>query len=140
MKLSFVGAAAIRREPADWGVVGWLCKPAITGASKLAIVEATFSVGRGHAFHMHPLQEEVIYVLEGEIEQWVGEEEAHSGPGRLRLHSSGSRSCIFLRRRQGGQDPGDLRPLGSRGFPDGRGGGPRALEKLAAIGPFTVDA
>jgi quercetin dioxygenase-like cupin family protein len=37
-------------------------------------VEATFLPGKSHAFHRHPNQEEVIYVLEGEVEQWVEDE------------------------------------------------------------------
>ena len=28
-------------------------------------------VGLGHNFHVHPQQEEFIYVLEGEVEQWL---------------------------------------------------------------------
>ena len=32
------------------------------------------SPGAGHDFHRHPVQEEVIIVTAGEIEQWVGEE------------------------------------------------------------------
>ena len=30
--------------------------------------------GKSHAFHRHPNQEEVIYVLSGELEQWVEDE------------------------------------------------------------------
>ena len=41
------------------------------GVSGIAAVEATFAPGRAHAFHAHPGQEEVIYVLEGRIEQWI---------------------------------------------------------------------
>ena len=37
-------------------------------------VEGTFFPGKGHDFHRHPGQEEVIYVLEGTIEQWVESE------------------------------------------------------------------
>ena len=37
-------------------------------------VEAVFLPGKSHAFHRHPNQEEVIYVLDGELEQWVEDE------------------------------------------------------------------
>jgi quercetin dioxygenase-like cupin family protein len=30
--------------------------------------------GKGHAFHRHPEMEEIIYILEGEAEQWVERE------------------------------------------------------------------
>ena len=35
----------------------------------------------GHDFHRHPVQEEVIIVTAGEIEQWVGEEVSILRPG-----------------------------------------------------------
>jgi quercetin dioxygenase-like cupin family protein len=72
MTQSFVAGADVERRPLDWGLAGWLCQPALTGSAQLAIVEATFLPGKGHAFHKHPQQEEVIYVLDGVIEQWVG--------------------------------------------------------------------
>jgi quercetin dioxygenase-like cupin family protein len=34
-------------------------------------IEATFLPGKCHDFHLHPGQEEVIYVIEGTIEQWI---------------------------------------------------------------------
>ncbi len=44
-------------------------------------VEATFLPGKAHDFHRHPNQEEVIYVLDGEIEQWVEHERRLLHPG-----------------------------------------------------------
>jgi quercetin dioxygenase-like cupin family protein len=44
-------------------------------------VEATFMPGKSHDFHRHPNQEEVIYVLEGQVEQWVEREHRLLGPG-----------------------------------------------------------
>ena len=38
------------------------------------VIEVTLEPGGGHNFHKHPEQEEVIYVLDGTIEQWLGEE------------------------------------------------------------------
>ena len=43
----------------------------LTGARHLTIIEVTLEAGFGHNFHKHPDQEEVIYVLAGEIEQWL---------------------------------------------------------------------
>ena len=37
--------------------------------------------GEGHDFHLHPQQEEVIYVVSGQIEQWIGELKRVLGPG-----------------------------------------------------------
>jgi len=36
--------------------------------------KATLNAGEGHAFHQHPDQEELVYVLDGLVEQWIGEE------------------------------------------------------------------
>src|SRR5206468_498693 len=44
------------------------------GAERIMTVEATFLPSKSHAFHRHPNQEEVIYVLAGELEQWVEDE------------------------------------------------------------------
>ena len=37
--------------------------------------------GEGHAFHTHPELEEMIYVLAGEVEQWVETEKRVLRPG-----------------------------------------------------------
>ena len=48
---------------------------------KLVVLEVTLSPTGGHNFHKHPQQEEVIYVIEGEIEQWLDGKSEHSGRG-----------------------------------------------------------
>ena len=63
----------VRREEFDWGVIGWRCTPA-TGAHQLVVMDVEILPGVGHDFHRHPVQEEVIIVSSGEVEQWVGEE------------------------------------------------------------------
>jgi quercetin dioxygenase-like cupin family protein len=52
----------------------WMCRPEITNAKDLQICRAVLPAGEGHNFHHHPELEEAIYVLDGEIEQWVGTE------------------------------------------------------------------
>ena len=41
----------------------------------------TLAPGQAHAFHRHPAQEEVIYVLSGTVEQWVDRDMRVLGPG-----------------------------------------------------------
>lgn len=77
----FVPAAEAEREQLDWGVLGWLNRPATTGAKQLVVIEATLLPGLGHNFHKHPDQEEVIYVVEGQVEQWLEREQRLLGPG-----------------------------------------------------------
>ena len=48
---------------------------------RLVVIEVTLTPGGGHAFHKHPQQEEVIYVVDGEVEQWREQEKQVLGPG-----------------------------------------------------------
>lgn len=45
--------------------------PKETGAKNIMVIDAVFEPGKQHSFHHHPNQEEVIYVTEGVLEQWI---------------------------------------------------------------------
>jgi len=74
MKGRFLAAGDVDREQLSWGALGWFCRPAATGAKHLTVIEVDLTPGHGHNFHLHPDQEEVLYVLEGEVEQWLERE------------------------------------------------------------------
>jgi quercetin dioxygenase-like cupin family protein len=78
--MTFRAVADIKREEHDWGIFAAVSSPA-DGAERIMTVEAVFLPGKSHAFHRHPNQEEVIYVLDGELEQWVEDERCllHAG-------------------------------------------------------------
>ena len=61
-------------EVLDWGNLTRLSGPNKTNAKDLVVIEVNISPGQGHDFHKHPQQEEVIYVVKGKVEQWVGQE------------------------------------------------------------------
>lgn len=61
-------------ERMPWGQVTWLTGPKQVDARKLTSMEVRLNPGTGHGFHFHPNQEELIYVLEGRIEQWLEQE------------------------------------------------------------------
>ena len=65
---------ARQRDTPYWGSMAWISRPSTTGASDLMVAEVEFAPGGFHNFHFHPGQEEVLYVLEGEVEQWVDQE------------------------------------------------------------------
>ncbi|MCC6166718.1 MAG: cupin domain-containing protein [Caldilineaceae bacterium] len=77
----FATLATRTRTDLDWGSMGWISRPPTTGARHLTVMEVTLTPGSGHAFHKHPEQEEVIYVVEGTIEQWLEQEKKQLGPG-----------------------------------------------------------
>jgi quercetin dioxygenase-like cupin family protein len=91
---AFMRAEEVRREQFDWGVIGWRCTPGAVGAKQLVVMDVEILPGAGHDFHRHPVQEEVIIVTSGEVEQWVGEEATVLRPGdsayisAARVHAS----------------------------------------------------
>ena len=109
---AFRPAAAIERELHDWGVFALVSGPR-DGLRGIVTVEATFLAGKAHDFHFHPGQEEVIYVLEGSIEQWVERERMTLAAGDAVLIPP-TRARDVQRGRCAGEDPGH--PLaGGRG-------------------------
>jgi quercetin dioxygenase-like cupin family protein len=77
----FVMRSTLEQTNLDWGSMGWISQPPATGATQLTVMEVILKPGHGHNFHKHPDQEEVIYIVEGQVEQWL--ETAHKllGPG-----------------------------------------------------------
>ncbi len=78
---AFVRQSEIRNEDFGWGVIGWRCTPAGTGAKHLVVLDVSLEPGHSHDFHRHPGQEEMIVVKSGEVEQWLDQEAATLGPG-----------------------------------------------------------
>lgn len=70
----FVQIADALREPNAWTNNEWLCRPDIVAAEKLLLVRANMDPMHCHPFHFHPHREEIIYVIYGRAEQWVGKD------------------------------------------------------------------
>ena len=89
MNAKFRFAKDIPFDQADWGRLGWISRPSETQAQHITQILVVLEGGFGHNFHYHPRQEEIIYVLDGEIEQWLETEKrtlkkgdaAFIGPG-----------------------------------------------------------
>lgn len=77
----FIPSSAAERETLDLGSLAWVSRPQQTEAEQLTVIEVTLNPGGGHNFHKHPDQEEVIYVIEGEVEQWLEQESRQLRPG-----------------------------------------------------------
>ena len=82
-KKRFVLTGEPVRETNPWTHNEWLCRPDLVPAEKLLMVRATMPPGHCHPFHFHPHREEIIHVLEGRAEQWVGDEYRILGPGEI---------------------------------------------------------
>ncbi|GAB5559731.1 MAG: hypothetical protein SynsKO_13780 [Synoicihabitans sp.] len=72
--LRFVQDADVIREANAWADMEWLCRPDIVAADKLLMVRVTMPPHHCHPFHTHPHREELIYVISGQAEQWVGQD------------------------------------------------------------------
>lgn len=81
--LRFVTSADAQVEVLPWGQHEWLSRAGMTDARQLQVVRVTMPPGRAHAFHRHPCFEEVLYVLSGQAEQWVGREKRVLAAGEL---------------------------------------------------------
>lgn len=77
----FIIAAQTPEEKLDWGLLRWLSHPPSTGAKQLTVIDVNLDPGKGHDFHKHPDQEEVLVVVAGTVEQWVDQEKRILSPG-----------------------------------------------------------
>jgi len=77
----FIHAEDAPRDTTEGRLHTWHSKPGFTPTEDLLFVHVTVPPGGGHSFHKHPNKEEVIYILEGEAEQWLEQEKQNLGPG-----------------------------------------------------------
>ena len=77
----FVTSREMEVEELPWGPHEWLCRPGLVEAEKLLLVRVRMPPGKAHRFHRHPEMEEIIYIIEGQAEQWVEQEKKILGPG-----------------------------------------------------------
>jgi quercetin dioxygenase-like cupin family protein len=77
----FIFASETKFEALDWGRLGWLSSPSSTGAARLTVIDGILNPGKGHDFHKHPNQEELLFVVAGRVEQWIDQVKRVLGPG-----------------------------------------------------------
>ncbi len=59
----------------DWGQLSVTLGPRVNGAEQFSAAIVTVPPGQGHARHNHPGSEEIIFILTGEGEQMVEDED-----------------------------------------------------------------
>jgi quercetin dioxygenase-like cupin family protein len=70
-------------ELLPWGPHEWLARPGLVNAERLQLVRVQMPPGCAHRFHRHPCFEELLYVIDGQVEQWVGREHRILKAGEL---------------------------------------------------------
>ncbi|MCZ6634028.1 MAG: cupin domain-containing protein [bacterium] len=79
--LRFIRQDDVEVEELPWGPHEWISREGLTEAEHLMLVRVKMPPGQAHKFHRHPHMEEIIYVVEGQAEQWVDREYQMLGPG-----------------------------------------------------------
>ena len=81
--LRFVTSREAEVEELPWGPHEWLARVGLTESKQLQLVRVSMPAGKAHRFHRHPAMEELIYVVDGRVEQWVGRERRVLGAGEV---------------------------------------------------------
>lgn len=101
----FVTSQNLRHTDFPWCHVEIMSNVETVGARQLILVRATFPPGETHKFHRHPGREEIIYILEGCADQWVGTEKRRLSAGEMAhipedlphsTHNPGPQTLKFL--------------------------------------------
>jgi quercetin dioxygenase-like cupin family protein len=77
----FVAAHEVEIERLEGKTHHWYFKDGLGDSESLVFVRARIAPQAGHAFHTHPEMDEIIYVLEGEMTQWLEKESRTLRPG-----------------------------------------------------------
>ena len=74
--------AGIVTDVFDWGAIKWGVTGQLFPGAPLTVGEVVINPTMGHALHTHPESDEVLYIMEGEGVQTVGDSgEFPVGPG-----------------------------------------------------------
>lgn len=79
----FVTAADAVRVQSPWTLEEWLCRADVVANEQLLLVRANMDPFRSHPFHKHPTREELIFIISGQAEQWVGQNHRILKPGEM---------------------------------------------------------
>lgn len=95
MSGKFVIAKQLEPKLDDTGKSRRLSDPPSTDAKQLTVIEVDFDPGKGHSFHRHPDQEEVVVVVSGQLEQWIDRQMRVLGPGDSAFIPAGTVHASF---------------------------------------------
>jgi quercetin dioxygenase-like cupin family protein len=70
-----------QHETFDWGSITWVDSAELTASDALTVGRVTIDSGAENPEHYHPNCDETLYLLEGTIDHWVGDESTTLEPG-----------------------------------------------------------
>jgi len=73
----------VEYEEVEWGLTKELIAPQTVGSKKIKVKITEYLPGHTHKLHMHPNQEEVIFVLSGKGITEIQGERKEIGPGSV---------------------------------------------------------
>jgi quercetin dioxygenase-like cupin family protein len=82
-------------ESSPWGAHFWVCRPDLVETQQLLVVQVDMPPSAAHAFHYHPGREEVLWIIEGQGEQWVDSERMVLGAGDSAFIPAGTMHGIY---------------------------------------------
>ena len=74
-------AEAVEVLNLPWGTLSWHVSRALGNSSVITFGRATIRPGKCNPRHRHPNCDEVLHVLSGSIEHWLGDESVILNPG-----------------------------------------------------------
>jgi oxalate decarboxylase/phosphoglucose isomerase-like protein (cupin superfamily) len=79
----FVSPEDVETIKLDWGTLKWMNTPEVTGSPGFSAGVVMLEPGKGHERHTHPDSEEILYILGGEGEQTIADEEQTVTAGEM---------------------------------------------------------
>lgn len=73
--------AAGDRTDAAWGSLTWLASQPLTGCEGVMLGRVVIKAGQSNPAHLHGNCEEVLYLMAGRLEHWMGDEKVIMEPG-----------------------------------------------------------
>ena len=78
------------KQEFPWGEIRWIWNSQMDKDAAQTLGHVVIHAGTKNTLHGHPNCEELLYVLTGECDHWIGDERAHLGPGMTIVIPRGS--------------------------------------------------
>ncbi len=80
---SVVGVDDVETQEFPWGAIKWLCNGELLPGAEQTLGIVFINPGISNPAHAHPNCEELLYVIEGQCEHALGDEEFHLEAGMM---------------------------------------------------------